>query len=210
MKKLVGTSNDATTIQNVIKTAADSALAGVTGYACEWKKLDDGKNDDFTYTPADSKNDGKLKFTLVVKSENAFAAADTDGKAEVALAETAVLTHAGEYQSVAEMKAAIETMAKSIAVGESTIIAGDSTAAIAAIQAEVDKLKAANSKLAPIVSDTTGETDETKNSVWTKGTAENKTATLTNVKIAIDEKTTVTVSQFTFTVKADVTPPAVD
>lgn len=210
LKKLVGTSNDATTIQNVIKTAADSALAGVTGYACEWKKLDDGKNDDFTYTPADSKNDGKLKFTLVVKSENAFAAADTDGKAEVALAETAVLTHAGEYQSVAEMKAAIETMAKSIAVGESTIIAGDSTAAIAAIQAEVDKLKAANSKLAPIVSDTTGETDETKNSVWTKGTAENKTATLTNVKIAIDEKTTVTVSQFTFTVKADVTPPAVD
>lgn len=208
LKTLVGTSNDAATIQNAIKNAADGALAGVTGYACEWKKLDDGKNDDFTYTPADSKNDGKLKFTLVVKSKNEFAAADTDGKAEVALAETAVLTHAGAYQSAAEMKAAIETMAKSIAVEESTIIAGDSTAAIAAIQAEVNKLKATDSKLDPKVSATTGETDETKNSVWTKGTAENKTATLTNVKIAIDAKTTVTVSQFTFTVKADVTPPA--
>lgn len=208
LKTLVGDSNDADTIKAAIKNAADGALAGVTGYACEWKKLDDGKNDDFTYTPADSKNDGKLKFTLVVKSKNAFAAAETDGKAEVALAETVVLEHKGEYQSAAEMKAAIETMAKSIAVEESTIIAGDSTAAIAAIQDEVNKLKATGSKLTPTVSATTGETDETKNSVWTKGTAENKTATLTNVKIAIDVKTTVTVSQFTFTLKADVTPPS--
>lgn len=207
LKTLVGTSNDAATIQTAIKNAADGALAGVIGYACEWKALD-GKTVDFTYTPADSKNDGKLKFTLVVKSKNEFAAAETDGKAEVALAETAVLTHADQYQSAAEMKAAIETMAKSIAVEENTITAGDSTAAIAAIQAEVDKLKATGSKLNPKVSATTGETDETKNSVWTKGTAENKTATLTNVKIAIDEKTTVTVSQFTFTVKADVTPSA--
>lgn len=207
LKTLVGTSNDATTIQTAIKNAADGALAGVAGYECEWKALDE-KTVDFTYTPADSKNDGKLKFTLVVKSKNAFAAAGTDGKAEVALAETAVLTHAGEYQSAAEMKAAIEKMAKSIAVEESTIIAADSTAAIAAIQAEVDKLKATGSKLAPRVSATTGETDATKNSVWTKGTDENKTATLTNVKIEIDAKTPVTVPQFTFTVKAQTTPPA--
>ncbi len=207
LKMLVGTSNDADTIQTAIKNAADGALAGVTGYACEWKKLD-GDKVDFNYTPADSTNDGKLKFTMVVKSKNEFAAAATDGKAEVALAETTVLPHAGAYQSAAEMKAAIEKMEKSIAVEESTIIAADYTEAIAAIQAEVDKLKAINSKLSPVVSATTGETDATKNSVWTKGTDENKTATLTNVKIVIDAKTPVTVPQFTFTVKAQTTSPA--
>lgn len=212
LKTLVGESNDSDTIKTAIKNAADAALADVVGYECDWKKLD-GENVDFTYTPAGSlpTASGKLKFTLVIKSKNEFAAAETDGNKEVALSETVVLNPAGKYQSAAEMKTAVDGMTEAIEIDKAVLTADPEApkvvadAVITAIQAEVDKLKAEDSTLTPTVSATTGEEDTSKNSVWTKAVDENGTATLTNVKVVIDAKTTV-VKTFSFKVKPEVQP----
>ncbi len=200
---LVGTSNDSDTIKNAVKNAADGELAKVLGYECEWKALDE-ETVDFTYTPADSTNDGKLKFTLVVKSENEFA----DAKTEVALAETKVQDKDDKFQSAAELKAAVEAMPATLEVEESVATAEQSTNAVAAIQDEVTKLVKAGASLSPTVSLTEGEEDETKNSAWTKAADTAGTATLTNVKVTIDAKTVVLIPQFSFTVKAADTPDA--
>ncbi len=121
LKEIVAANNT----QETVKQAFEAKLNGLlgneanqytgskyVGYKWEWGKTN-GEEDDFTYVPVTSINDSKLKFTLKLTNVGAEAAEMTSGLTQtIAVPETKLKDHHGVYQTLDELKTAVENFAK--------------------------------------------------------------------------------------------------